>query len=130
MTPQELKYSILQLAIRGKLVEQRPEEGNAEELYQQIQAEKQRLIKRTENDDEYVLIRNLNQVDFWRFYNDVPFTLPLRRDIENIHDDDEWMKYLAPHIIDADEYLKAHLSIPLSELFENKMNYSASRKSD
>ena len=45
MTPQELKNSILQLAIQGKLVEQRPEEGTAEELYRQIQAEKQRLIK-------------------------------------------------------------------------------------
>lgn len=45
MTPQELKASILQLAIQGKLVEQRPEEGTAEELYQQIQEEKQKLIK-------------------------------------------------------------------------------------
>ena len=45
MTPQELKNSILQLAIQGKLVEQRPEEGTAEELYRQIQAEKQALIK-------------------------------------------------------------------------------------
>ena len=45
MTPQELKNSILQLAIQGKLVEQRPEEGTAEELYKQIQTEKQVLIK-------------------------------------------------------------------------------------
>ena len=45
MTPQELKNSILQLAIQGKLVEQRPEEGTGEELYAQIQAEKQTLIK-------------------------------------------------------------------------------------
>lgn len=45
MTPQELKNSILQLAIQSKLVPQRPEEGNAEELYKQIQAEKQKLIK-------------------------------------------------------------------------------------
>ena len=45
MTPQELKNSILQLAIQGKLVEQRPEEGTAEELYKQIQAEKKALIK-------------------------------------------------------------------------------------
>ena len=45
MTPQELKNSILQLAIQGKLVDQRPEEGTAQELYAQIQAEKQRLIK-------------------------------------------------------------------------------------
>lgn len=45
MTPQELKASILQLAIQGKLVEQRPEEGTGEELYQRIQREKQKLIK-------------------------------------------------------------------------------------
>lgn len=45
MTPQELKNSILQLAIQGKLVEQRPEEGTAEELYREIQKEKQALIK-------------------------------------------------------------------------------------
>ena len=44
MTPEQLKASILQYAIQGKLVEQRPEEGTGEELYQQIQAEKQRLI--------------------------------------------------------------------------------------
>lgn len=45
MTPEQLKASILQYAIQGKLVEQRPEEGTAEELYRQIQAEKQRLVK-------------------------------------------------------------------------------------
>lgn len=44
MTPQELKNSILQLAIQGKLVEQRPEEGTAEELFERIQKEKQRLV--------------------------------------------------------------------------------------
>ncbi len=42
---QELKNSILQLAIRGKLVEQRPEEGTAEELYRRIQSEKAKLLK-------------------------------------------------------------------------------------
>ena len=45
MTPQELKNSILQLAIQGKLVEQRPEEGTGEELFRKIQAEKQKLAK-------------------------------------------------------------------------------------
>lgn len=44
MTPEQLKASILQYAIQGKLVEQRAEEGTGEDLYQQIQAEKQRLI--------------------------------------------------------------------------------------
>ena len=40
MTPQELKNSILQLAIQGKLVEQRPEEGTAAELVEKILAAK------------------------------------------------------------------------------------------
>ena len=43
--PVDMQKSILQMAIQGKLVEQRPEEGTGEELYQQIQQEKQRLIK-------------------------------------------------------------------------------------
>ena len=43
--PEDMKKSILQYAIQGKLVEQRPEEGTGEELYQQIQAEKQQLIQ-------------------------------------------------------------------------------------
>lgn len=44
--PEDMKKSILQYAIQGKLVEQRPEEGNAEDLYQKIHEEKQRLIKK------------------------------------------------------------------------------------
>ena len=43
--PGDLQKSILQLAIQGRLVPQRVEEGNAEELYEQIQAEKKKLIK-------------------------------------------------------------------------------------
>lgn len=43
--PEDMKKSILQYAIQGKLVEQRPEEGTAEELYKEIQEEKQKLIK-------------------------------------------------------------------------------------
>lgn len=43
--PVDMQKSILQMAIQGKLVDQRPEEGTGEELFQQIQAEKQRLIK-------------------------------------------------------------------------------------
>ncbi len=39
-----LRQRILDLAIRGKLVPQRPEDGTAEELYQQIQQEKKKLI--------------------------------------------------------------------------------------
>ena len=40
-----LKSKLIDAAIQGKLTEQLPEDGTAEELYQQIQAEKQALIK-------------------------------------------------------------------------------------
>ncbi len=40
-----IRSKILDLALRGKLTEQLPEDGTAEELYQQIQQEKQALIK-------------------------------------------------------------------------------------
>lgn len=43
--PEDMKKSVLQYAIQGKLVEQRAEEGTGEELYRQIQEEKKRLIK-------------------------------------------------------------------------------------
>lgn len=66
MTPQELKNSILQLAIQGKLVEQRPEEGTAEELFRQIQAEKQALIRKK-------LIKEEKEMPA---YDDPPFDIP------------------------------------------------------
>ena len=40
MNAQDLKNSILQLAVQGKLVEQRAEEGTARELLEQIAAER------------------------------------------------------------------------------------------
>ena len=40
-----LRSKIIDLAIQGKLTEQLPTDGTAEELYQQIQAEKNQLIK-------------------------------------------------------------------------------------
>lgn len=45
MNAQDLKNSILQRAIEGKLVPQRKEEGTAKELLAEIRAEKARLIK-------------------------------------------------------------------------------------
>ncbi len=45
MNAYDLKNSILQLAIQGKLVKQREEEGTAKELIKQIKEEKDKLIK-------------------------------------------------------------------------------------
>ena len=66
--PDDMKKSILQMAIQGKLVEQRPEEGTAEELYQQIQAEKQQLIKSGKIKKEKPLPEITE--------NEVPFDIP------------------------------------------------------
>ena len=68
MTPQELKSSILQNAVQGKLVEQRPEEGTGEELFQQIQAEKQDLIKAGKNKKEEALPEITD--------DEIPFDIP------------------------------------------------------
>ena len=68
MTPEQLKASILQYAIQGKLVEQRPEEGTGEELYRQIQAEKQRLIKAGKIKKEKALPESTE--------DEIPFDIP------------------------------------------------------
>lgn len=68
MTPQELKNSILQLAIQGKLVEQRPEEGTGEELYQAILVKRQLLLKAGKFKKEKSLPENMA--------HEVPFDIP------------------------------------------------------
>ena len=68
MTPEQLKASILQYAIQGKLVEQRAEEGTGEELYQQIQAEKQRLIAEKKIKKEKTLVEITE--------DEIPFDIP------------------------------------------------------
>ncbi|NAR19568.1 YihY family inner membrane protein [Acinetobacter haemolyticus] len=84
-----------------------------------LQLEAQNLIKRTDN-DEYVLVRNLAQVDFWSFFTALPYPLPLRDDVANVHADDEWMEKIGPALIESNDYLAAKLSIPLSTIFEQK----------
>ncbi len=44
MTPQQLRASLLQQALSGRLLPQRPEDGTADTLYKEIQQEKARLI--------------------------------------------------------------------------------------
>ena len=45
MKAEELRRSVLQLAVEGKLVEQRPGEGTARELLAEIASERERLIR-------------------------------------------------------------------------------------
>lgn len=68
MTPEQLKRSILQYAIQGKLVEQRPEEGTGEELYNQIQKEKNKLIQEGKIKKQ----RELSEISD----EEIPFNIP------------------------------------------------------
>ncbi|NWK72963.1 YihY family inner membrane protein [Acinetobacter sp. SwsAc6] len=81
--------------------------------------EKQNLITRTDTNN-FVLARNLAQIDFWTFYSQLPYPLPHRKDIGNIHADDEWMEKIGPALIESDDYLAAKLAIPLSTILESK----------
>ena len=82
--------------------------------------EQQNLVKRTDN-NEYVLVRNLSQVDFWSFYKQLPYPLPRRVDVKNIHaDDHEWMQRIGPAFEEADDYLSAKLAMPLASIFEQR----------
>ncbi|MBF1161260.1 MAG: restriction endonuclease subunit S [[Eubacterium] sulci] len=68
MTPEQLKNSILQLAIQGKLVKQRKEEGTGEELFKDIQEEKLKLIK----DGKLKKQKSLPEIT----EDEVPFDIP------------------------------------------------------
>ncbi len=67
--PEDMKKSILQLAMQGKLVEQRPEEGTADELYEQIIAEKAKLIKEGKIKKE----KTLSEIA----EDEIPFEIPV-----------------------------------------------------
>ena len=68
--PEDMKKSILQMAMQGKLVEQRPEEGTADELYEQIVAEKARLVK------EGKIKKDKRTIDRIVKEEDIPFEIP------------------------------------------------------
>ena len=63
-----MKKSILQMAMQGKLVEQRPEEGTADELFEQIVAEKAQRIKEGK-------IKKEKPIDFV-LSDEIPWDLP------------------------------------------------------
>ena len=68
MTAEQLKNSILQLAMQGKLVEQRSSEGTGEELYKEIQAERKRFVKEGKIKKQKPL-QGINE-------DDIPFDIP------------------------------------------------------
>ena len=96
MTPQELKNSILQLAIQGRLVEQRPEEGTAEELYRQIQWEKAALVKAGKIKKEKPLPEITEE--------EVPFDIPEGWKWERVGNIGSWSAGATPTRTNSDYY--------------------------
>lgn len=135
MTPQELKNSILQLAIQGKLVEQRPKDGTAEELFARIQKEKQRLIaekkikinKRIESISDDVIPFDIPESWIWvRFGNLVNYTMgktPPRAEPEWWGTDIPWVSIAdmpeSGHIYETKESVT---SAALDKKFGNKIS--------
>ena len=84
---EKLKKSVLQEAIQGKLVPQIAEEGTAQELFEQIKAEKQKLVKEGKlkksalatsiifrgDDNKYYEQIGKNLIDIT---DDIPFDIP------------------------------------------------------
>ena len=68
MTPQQLKNSILQLAIEGKLVEQNAEDGNSKEFLEELLKDTEKFNKSNGRYDCNKFL-NINE-------NDMPFSLP------------------------------------------------------
>lgn len=65
--PEDMKKSLLQEATKGKLVEQRTEDGTGEELYKLIQEEKKKLIKEGK-------IKNQKALE--EIKEEIPFDIP------------------------------------------------------
>lgn len=102
--PEDMEKSILQMAMQGKLVEQRPEEGTADELYEQIVAEKAQRIKEGK-------IKKEKPIDFV-LSDEIPWDLP-----ENW----KWVRFRDITINrDAD---RVPLSVSEREHLEKKYDY-------
>ena len=69
MTGQQLKNSILQLAIQGKLVPQIESEGTAEDLLKEIRVEKERLVKEGKLKKKDLEVKPIEE-------DEIPFEIP------------------------------------------------------
>ena len=81
--------------------------------------EKQNLITRTDS-NEFVLIRNLEQVDLWQFVKNLPYALPHRSELNDSTPDDHVMQVVGSTLAESDAYLAQKLAIPLATIFDSK----------
>ena len=112
MTAQQLKNSILQMAVQGKLVPQDPNEEPASVLLERIRAEKERLIKEKKIKREKnpsVIFKGTDNTPYekigdevWSLADEVPFDIP---------DSWEWVR-----LIDVCEYIQRGKSPKYSQI--------------
>jgi membrane protein len=81
--------------------------------------QEQRIIRKTE-DGDYVLSRNLDQLDFWDFYRTLPWPLPAPADLEALTAEEHWAVVLRPVLERVQASLERELHLPLGEVLAGK----------
>lgn len=135
MTAQQLKNSILQMAVQGKLVPQIPSDEPASVLLERIRAEKEKLIKAGKIKKEKnpsVIFRGSDNLPYEKtcckgircIADEIPFEIP---------DSWEWCRCMAlfqinPRHTMPDEMLAGFMSMPmLQEGFQNSHSFEMRR---
>lgn len=112
MKAQDLKNSILQLAIQGKLVPQDPNDESAEVLYAKIQAEKQKLIKEGKIKKD----KPLPQIS----ENDIPFEIPANWKWVRFGDIVKYTMGKTPSRNDYEMWGKGYQWVSIADLIDGK----------
>ena len=77
------------------------------------------LITNTK-DDRYILRTDLDTVNLWQFYKNLPYPLPIKDELDKLEraDYDPWFVELYDHLEKIENTAKKELDIPLGELFK------------
>ena len=128
----DLKKSILQEAIQGKLVPQIAEEGTAKELLEQIKAEKQKLVKEGKLKKSALASSVIFRGDDNRYYEkigkkcvditeEIPFSIPANWQWIRL---DQGISLLSGRDLDPSQYNELHHGIPYITGASNFVNSS------
>lgn len=81
----------------------------------------QNLIQRTDTGG-YVLAKNLEKVNFFEFYQKLPWPLPTPHDFLKLHGDDHWVQALRPAVMSVHQHMEKELKIPLATIVSHEIN--------
>ena len=127
---EDLRKSVLEAAIQGRLTQQLPEDGDAEALYAGIQKEKQKLIKEGKIKKEKPLSEIIeDDIPFdipenwkWVYLNDIAFVTKLAGF--------EYTQYIAPNITSSGIPLIKGKNIQQGKFIDNFESYIPKNVSD